>query len=144
LIALEVPRGAYPARAISERALRRLPADLQQLLLNSSAVWEGALEREIASAHERGVRYAHEHRVHWLELPKVEQQRFDQHYLNGARRSAHDLARFGIDGEPILERARALIAQLQNGARVTCDGAVSARLQPVMALAAVGVTGERK
>ncbi|HMI94469.1 MAG TPA: TRAP transporter substrate-binding protein DctP [Polyangiales bacterium] len=143
-IALEVPRGAYPARAISERALRRLPADLQQLLLSSSAVWEGALEREIAAAHERGVRYAHEHRVHWLELPRAEQQRFDQHYVTGARRTARELAQFGVQGEPILERARALIGQLQNGATVTCDGAVSARLQPAAALAALMVTEERK
>jgi TRAP-type transport system periplasmic protein len=111
--ALEVPRGAYPARAISERALRKLPADLQQLLLSSSELWEGALEREITAAQERGVRYAHEQGMQWIALPAAEQRRFDAGYNAGARRSARELRQYGVHGEPIFERAQALIAQMQ-------------------------------
>ena len=113
--ALEIPRGAYPARAISERALRELPADLQQLLLASSSVWEAALEREITGANERGIRFGHEQGVHWIELPPGEQQRFDLLYNEGAQRGARELLRFGVRGEPIFERAQALIHQMQNG-----------------------------
>ena len=116
ITALEVPRGAYPARAISKRALQALPADLQHMLLASSPLWEAALEREIASAQERGVQFARERDVQWIALASGEQQRFDHHYNRGARRSARALARFGVEGEVIFERAQALIQQ-QHGSR---------------------------
>ena len=60
------------------------------------------------------MQFAHEQGVSWNELPAAEQRRFDAHYNDGARRSARELARFGVRGEPIFERAQALIAQARN------------------------------
>jgi TRAP-type C4-dicarboxylate transport system substrate-binding protein len=40
---LAIPRGAYPARAISHAALQRLAPDLQRLLLASGAFWESSV-----------------------------------------------------------------------------------------------------
>src|SRR5690606_14424513 len=50
-------RGAYPARAMSDKALRRLPPDLQALLLDGRRVWEEALNRQLLKAEAAGIAY---------------------------------------------------------------------------------------
>lgn len=119
--ALEVPRGAYPARAISEAAWARLPSDLRDILDRSSAFWEAALEQELTAASTRGERYAREKRVAWLEVAPAVQQRFEAAYNRSALDGARELSEVGVEGVPIFERAQALIARVETGATNPCS-----------------------
>jgi TRAP-type transport system periplasmic protein len=130
LTQLEVPRGAYPARAISRDALQRLPPDLQAIVLASRPTWEAALERELAAAMVTGERYGKEHGVVFLPFAPIEQQRFHAIYNAAARSSAQDLARFGIDGVAILERAQALVQQSDAGPEAPCQDPAGLSLGP--------------
>jgi TRAP-type transport system periplasmic protein len=104
--ALSVPRGAYPARAISLRRWAKLsPAD-REVLEESISVWEAALARQTDRAQAEGEAAARAGGVRELQIAAGDQQRFDALYLQDARRGAADLARFGIDGVPIFETAR--------------------------------------
>jgi TRAP-type transport system periplasmic protein len=103
-------RGAYPARAMSDAAYRRLPPDLQQLVLDSKHVWEAALNRELLTAEQAGIDYAGGHGVELIAIPAQEQERFDALYNKFALRQARALAAFGLDGVPVLAEAQRLIA----------------------------------
>jgi TRAP-type transport system periplasmic protein len=109
---LAIPRGAYPARAIALRALRRLPPDLQQLLSASSGFWEAALARELELAARSGSEFGRAHGVSFLSMPAAEQLRFDVAYNRAARETAQQLDRRGVDGSALFERAQALIPLL--------------------------------
>jgi TRAP-type C4-dicarboxylate transport system substrate-binding protein len=130
---LEVPRGAYPARAISRDALERLPPDLRAILLASRPTWEAALERELAAATVTGERYGKQHGVVFLPFSPIEQQRFHAVYNAAARSSAQDLARFGIDGIAILERAQALVQRSDAGPEAPCQDTAGLSLRPFSA-----------
>jgi TRAP-type C4-dicarboxylate transport system substrate-binding protein len=110
---LRLSRGAYPARAMSERAWDRLPPDLQALLARSKPVWEAALAKQILAAEQAGIDYAAGHKVEMIPLPAAEQQRFDALYNGFALTQARDLARFGLQGEPVFHEAQRLIAMGQ-------------------------------
>ncbi len=58
---LAFPRGAYPARAISDRSWNRLPHDLQQLLADSQPVWEQALATSVTQAAQTGYAFGLAH-----------------------------------------------------------------------------------
>ncbi|MBU6267890.1 MAG: TRAP transporter substrate-binding protein DctP [Sphingomonadales bacterium] len=107
---LRLSRGAYPARAMSDRAWRRLPPDLQKLLADSKPVWEAALARQVLRAEKAGVAYAGGHGVEMIPLPAAEQARFDALYNGFAVRQARALSAFGLDGEPVFHEAQRLIA----------------------------------
>jgi TRAP-type C4-dicarboxylate transport system substrate-binding protein len=103
-------RGAYPARAMSDAAWRRLPPDLQALLAASKPAWEAALNREILAAEQAGIDFGKENGIRFQPLSRPEQAAFDQLYNDYAREQARHLARFGLDGEPVLDEAQRLIA----------------------------------
>jgi TRAP-type transport system periplasmic protein len=107
-------RGAYPARAMSDAAFRRLPPDLQQVVLESKPVWQAALNRELLKAEQAGIDYAGGHGVELIPVPLDEQTRFDELYNRFAMRQAKALSAFGLDGVPVLTEAQRLIA---SGAR---------------------------
>jgi TRAP-type C4-dicarboxylate transport system substrate-binding protein len=107
---LRFSRGAYPARAMSDKAWKRLPPDLQLLIANSKPVWESFLDREILAAESAGIDFGRSHGIDFQPLPEAEQQRFDQLYNAFARRQAKQLAAFGMSGEPVLDEAQRLIA----------------------------------
>jgi len=119
--ALHFSRGAYPARAMSDAAWRRLPPDLQTLVLQSKPVWEGALARQILKAEDDGVAYASGHGVEMLALPPADQQRFAALYNQFALRQAKALSAYGLDGVPVLTEAQRLIA----GGEIRCPVPVS-------------------
>ena len=119
--ALHFSRGAYPARAMSDAAWRRLPPDLQALVLQSKPVWEGALARQILKAEADGVAYASGHGVEMLALPPSDQQRFAALYNHFALRQAQALSAYGLDGVPVLTEAQRLIA----GGAIRCPVPVS-------------------
>lgn len=108
--ALHFSRGAYPARAMSDAAWRRLPPDLQKLIAESKKVWEEALNRQILKAEEGGVQFAAENGIEMLELPPAEQQRFHALYNRFAIDQARRLSAYGLDGMPVFEEAQRLIA----------------------------------
>jgi len=108
--AMRFSRGAYPARAMSDRAWRRLPADLQAVLMASRRVWEANLADELVKADKAGLDFAASHKVEVLPLPAGEQARFDVLYNRFALSQAHALAKFGLNGVPVLTEAQRLIA----------------------------------
>lgn len=110
-------RGAYPARAISVRALRRLPPDLQRILLASRTVWEDALESELLKAEAAGIAFGKENGVRFAAVPAAEQKRFDALYNRFALDQARELQSLGIAGTPVFHAAQRLVAAPSAAAR---------------------------
>jgi TRAP-type transport system periplasmic protein len=107
---LRLSRGGYPARAMSDIAWRRLPPDLQALLIASKPWWEAQLNTQNVRAEAAGFAFARAHRVEIITLPAQDQARFDALYNRFALIQARELAQFGIDGEPVFRAAQSLIA----------------------------------
>jgi TRAP-type C4-dicarboxylate transport system substrate-binding protein len=106
---MAIPRGAYPARAIRNASLERLPAPLQILVRDSSAVWEAALAHELTQAEAAGLRYATEHNIAVSDLPDSDRAAFHQAYNQAARARARSLQ----GGEAIFSAAQTWVAALQ-------------------------------
>jgi TRAP-type C4-dicarboxylate transport system substrate-binding protein len=117
---IAISRGAYPARAISEKAWRRLPADLQRVLIESQEVWEAALDDEVTRGLEAGERHGREMGVTFVPFDPEEQRRFDAIYDETALANAGALARFGVDGRRMFRRAQELIARTNAGEKLEC------------------------
>ncbi|MBC2665421.1 TRAP transporter substrate-binding protein DctP [Novosphingobium flavum] len=107
---LRFSRGAYPARAMSDAAWRRLPPDLQGLVGNSRKFWEDVLNTEILASEKAGVDFAAAHKVEMIPFPAAEQHKLDQLYNRYALDQARALGEVGINGEPVFRAAQALIA----------------------------------
>lgn len=103
-------RGAYPARAISDRAWRRLPPDLQRVMAASRKPWEDALDRQQLKAEAEGIALGKAGGIAFTTLAPAEQQRFDALYNRDALAQARRLNSLGIDAEPIFHEAQRLIA----------------------------------
>ena len=114
-------RGAYPARAISDSAWKRLPDDLKAIIDSSRAVWQVALIEEISKAEQVGLDFALEKRLDVLEFPADQQQLFDAEFASSAREHAAGLARLGIDGLAILGKAQSLVARSNDGTLHSCN-----------------------
>ncbi|MDE2403573.1 MAG: TRAP transporter substrate-binding protein DctP [Sphingomonadales bacterium] len=106
---LRLSRGAYPARAVSDRTWRRLPPDLQKLLADAKPLWEAALARQVLRAEQAGIAYASHHGVEMIPFPPGEQARFDALYNRFALQQARALSAFGLDGAPVFHEAQRLI-----------------------------------
>jgi TRAP-type C4-dicarboxylate transport system substrate-binding protein len=115
---LQVPRGAYPARAMGAARWRRLSAAQQAVLEEGVAVWESALAEENRAALTAGQQLAQKTGVLTSTIPQADQQHFDQIYQQQAQHNAALLDRYGIDGRAVLARARASI---------TPDGSIDCR-----------------
>lgn len=120
--AIRFSRGAYPARAMSDKAWRRLPPDLQALLARSRRTWEAALASEILRAEAAGVAYAREQGMAFNGFPAAEQARFDRLYDRDARLQAERLRGVGLDGVPVLAAAQSLIDRAGADGPITCEG----------------------
>ncbi len=118
---LEVPRGAYPARAMNAQRWAQLPADIQDVLRDSVQVWERALDEEITRALQVGIDHGREAGIEFIEIPPEDQRRFDEIYEAEGLRNASALRRFGLDGEPVFRRARALAAGIGPDGELSCD-----------------------
>lgn len=118
---LEFSRGSYPARAISERSFERLPRGLQQVLLESGAVWERALMDEIHRAQQRGYDFAKERGVRIIPIDPAEQERFDAIAEASAAARARSLDEYGIDGEAIRREVQRLIRERAGGRPIECE-----------------------
>jgi TRAP-type transport system periplasmic protein len=127
---IAIPRGAYPARAMSLRRWNTLSAAQRAVLERSVTVWEQALEAQLAQANRAGLARGQEQGITFLSLPAAEQARFAALYTHAAEVRARALARFGIDGIATFQRARALAAQLRSNDRIQCTGSGAAQEQP--------------
>jgi TRAP-type C4-dicarboxylate transport system substrate-binding protein len=114
---LVVPRGAYPARAMSLRRWQMLTPEQQQVLDEGTAVWEAALASQVRKALAEGFAEARAHGVKVTPIDAADQQKFDALYLHDAERNAKALARHGIDGLSVFRTARASIGA---DGRVAC------------------------
>jgi TRAP-type C4-dicarboxylate transport system substrate-binding protein len=106
---LVVPRGAYPARAMSLKRWNSLSGEQRALLERSTKVWEAALATETRRALQTGFEEAKLKGVVVTPISAAEQERFDALYLRDAERNARALERFGIDGLAAFNTARASI-----------------------------------
>lgn len=106
---LAVPRGAYPARAMSEARWQRLTPQQRQVLEEGVAVWEAALAREVRAAWTVGMDEANRTGIAVSAMSAAEQAKFDALYLSEAEANARGLERFGIDGLRAFRTARASI-----------------------------------
>jgi TRAP-type C4-dicarboxylate transport system substrate-binding protein len=104
---------------MSDRAWKRLPPDLQALMVSSKPAWEAALNREILAAEKAGIEFGQSNGIRFQPLPPAEQAAFDRLYSDYARRQARNLSAFGIKGEPVLDEAQRLIA----GGTISCEQA---------------------
>jgi TRAP-type transport system periplasmic protein len=116
---LEIPRGAYPARAMSRARWQQLSAEHREVLDESEAVWEEALAEENRRALEEGWQVAQKEGVVEAVVSEADQRRFDELYLEDAERNAALLARYGIDGDKVFELARSSVG---SDGSVRCAG----------------------
>lgn len=117
---IKIPRGAYAARAMSERRWHSLTDEQRTLLERSTAVWEKALAAELLIANDVGFAAGREHRVEFHDMPPDEQAKFDALYERDGEARARALARFGIDGMPTYRLARSVAAQIADDEGVSC------------------------
>jgi len=103
---LNIPRGAYAARAMGERRWQTLTDAQHAILEQSVAVWEHALETELHAAEIAGDTVGRENGVVYTAPPATEVKRFLEGYDRFAEESAHKLQRFGIDGVTTYRIAR--------------------------------------
>jgi TRAP-type C4-dicarboxylate transport system substrate-binding protein len=103
---LEIPRGAYPGRAMGRDRWESLPEDVRDILERSVPVWEQALIRRTTEAVEVGTLYGREHGMTESVLPAADQERFLEIYARNAEEIAADLARFDINGMAVYRTAR--------------------------------------
>ncbi|MEO5706271.1 MAG: TRAP transporter substrate-binding protein DctP [Alteraurantiacibacter sp.] len=106
---LQVPRGAYPARAMGQRKWDELAPWQRDLLARSTAVWETALADEIRASEAIG-RAEGVGRIEITPADPTDQRRFDDLYLRVGQTNAEGLSEFGIDGMRAYRIARASIA----------------------------------
>ena len=119
---LEVPRGAYPGRAMGEKRWNSLaPAD-RAVLEASIPVWEAAISQETQAAVQSGMAEGHAQGVEFTKASAADQRRFDALYERDAARSAHALARLGIDGQDVFVDAQRIGQGIERTGRVVCSG----------------------
>ncbi len=105
-LAMSVPRGAYPARAMGEQAWNKLNAEHQAILESSVEIWENALAEENRAALAEGEVLAAKENVLVYRISDEEQDLFDRIYLEEAERNALSLSRYDIDGAIVFRLAR--------------------------------------
>lgn len=116
---IEIPRGAYPARAMGADRWNRLSDAHRRILERGVPVWEAALARETRDALDQGMKLAIAEGVSISPIAPDEQRKFDGLYQRDAERNAAGLARYGIDGRRTLAVARASIGPDN---RISCEG----------------------
>jgi TRAP-type transport system periplasmic protein len=118
---LEVPRGAYPARAMGQRRWAALSDAERAVLQASIPVWEAALRKETDAANQSGATEARHQGVVFVPISPTEQKKFDDLYEQDSARDADSLRRFGIDGATVFQRARGIARGIERDGKVECE-----------------------
>lgn len=129
---LQIPRGAYPARAIGERRWQTLSAADRALLTASGSAWEAAMARQIEAAVHSGRQFGEQQGVRFSPAAPDQQASFDALYNSEAERSAVQLSAYGIDGITVFDYARRVAAGIRATGRVDCARGESAPLRAGM------------
>jgi TRAP-type transport system periplasmic protein len=128
---LEIPRGAYPARAMELRRWLALSAEDQSVLEQSTAIWEQALAAQTRAAEKAGQEMGERQGVVFQKATPEDQRQFDALYDRETERSAATLTAYGIPGPEIYRQARELSAGLAATGLVQCQMAgTGARIAP--------------
>ncbi|WP_372731464.1 TRAP transporter substrate-binding protein DctP [Novosphingobium sp.] len=114
---IAVPRGAYPARAMSAARWNALRDQDRMVLEEGVSVWEAALARQVRAAVDKGVQEAAAYKVSFHPASATDQKRFDAIYLRDSEANARGLSAFGIDGEAAFRSARKAV---QGRDRIAC------------------------
>jgi TRAP-type C4-dicarboxylate transport system substrate-binding protein len=119
---LNIPRGAYAARAMGEHRWRSLD-DSQRAILNEGvAIWERALESQLLGAEIAGDALGKEHGVVYTEPSPADVKRFLEAYDLFAERSAESLRRFELEGLPTFRYARSRVEERASDGQIHCQG----------------------
>src|SRR6187399_2399876 len=113
---ISVPRGAYAARAIGLRRWQELSDEQRVILRESVAVWERELDQQLRRAQVAGEIAGHENRMTFTAPSDADKRRFLEVYNEVAERNARLAARFEIDGLPLFQYARTVVARADSGA----------------------------
>jgi len=117
---LQLPRGAYPSRAINERRWQSLSNQDRLLLTASTPVWEAAMDQRIQASVNAGRAFGLTQKVTFCPIAADEQARFDELYNRVEVASAHALTRYGLDGDGVFTYARQLAGQIERSGEVRC------------------------
>lgn len=120
---LNIPRGAYAARAMGAQRWQSLTPAQRAILEEGIAVWERALETQLLSAEVAGDRLGQEHGVEYTDPSAADVARFLEVYDQFAESSAKDLRRFDLDGLATFHHARDLVRHRSPAGDVQCNGA---------------------
>ena len=115
---MQVARGAYPARAIGDRAFNALPADLQALLLQSETFWEAQLNEQVTRAEVEGVKFGATHGIKTVAFDPADQLKFDQLYNRMSLEAAARVA--PAWGPAMFRRAQQVTAGIRAGKPEAC------------------------
>lgn len=113
-----IPRGAYPARAMSQARFDALSPAHQQVLEEGRSIWESALIDKNSVALDDGLALARAEGVTFSTLPAEDQRTFDALYLSIAEENAASLSRYGIDGASVFAASR---RSVQPDGSVSCS-----------------------
>jgi TRAP-type C4-dicarboxylate transport system substrate-binding protein len=117
---MDIPRGAYAARAMGVRRWRQLEPWQRELLSRSTAVWEHALASDLIAANEAGYVAGRKQGITFLEMPPADRARFAEIYIRDGESRARSLRQFNIEGLPTFKRARELAPQIAAGEVPNC------------------------
>jgi TRAP-type transport system periplasmic protein len=117
---LSVPRGAYAARAISERRWEMLTDEERGILEEGVDVWEKELARQLLQAQVTGEKAGHEHGMTFIAPSAADSERFLTIYNEVAEDSAKLARRYDIDGPRLFKYARTVVAQSALTGEISC------------------------
>jgi TRAP-type C4-dicarboxylate transport system substrate-binding protein len=106
---INIPRGAYPSRAINLAREQGLAEIHRAAIQRSLPAWQQAMHTEVARATEAGMRYARELGVRFTTVPTDDVSEFGQIYSELAAARAADLDARGMPGSAVLTAAQRII-----------------------------------
>jgi TRAP-type C4-dicarboxylate transport system substrate-binding protein len=110
-----VPRGAYPARAISERSWARLPPDLQAILASSQGLWQDELNTRMMKAETDGAAFGQAHGEQFHKPGPAEEAAFIGLYDRASLAQAKKASTASFDGPAMFAAAHAATANIRAG-----------------------------
>ena len=119
---LNIPRGAYPSRAMSFNRWEILSESQRDVLEASVPIWEAAMAKEIENSDILGEEEARRLGVEFIDISAFDQKRFNDLYITDGLENARKLNRFGIDGETVFRRARRIADTIEIDGTVICGG----------------------
>jgi TRAP-type transport system periplasmic protein len=126
---LQIPRGAYPARAMNAHRWQTLTAGERSILTASTPVWEAALAKQTQAAAAAGEAYGRHAGIRFSPVASADQRRFDILDLQMAEADARALQSVGIDGLAVFRHARQLANGISAAGEVACT-APNTSMQP--------------